>query len=438
MMAWELALAILSGSLLILLASGLPVAFAFIAVNVLGAWIFLGGVNGLEQMARNAATSVANISLAPIPLFILMGEIMLQTRLAERAIGAIDRAIYRMPGRLPVVSVVSGTVFAALSGSTIANTAVLGRALAPEMLNRGYHPTLSLGPIMATGGIAMLIPPSALAVLLGSVAGISISQLLVAGIVPALMLAVLFVAYIVIRSLRDGANAPEDVGQEGSLWERWRDVVIYVLPLSAIVVIVVGSLFAGIATPTESAALGAIASAVAAAAYRSLTIKSLIEAARNTAVSSVMILFIIVASATFSQILTFSGASGGLVGLVKGFNPDPTTVILVMMLILLLLGCFVDQVSMVMITVPIFIPVASSVGLDPIWLGVVYLLTMEISFLTPPVGMLLFVMKGVAPPEIRLGQIYRAALPFLTCELAVLGLIVVFPGICLWLPSLLN
>ncbi|MBO6638804.1 MAG: TRAP transporter large permease [Roseitalea sp.] len=437
-MGWQAALLLMTGGLLALLALGLPVAFAFMTINVVGAWIFLGGVNGLEQMVRNAAGSLNNITLAPIPLFILMGEIMLQTKLAERAISAIDRIIHRVPGRLPIVSVASGTMFATLSGSTIANTAVLGRAMVPDMLQRGYHPTLALGPIMATGGIAMLIPPSALAVLLGSVAGISISALLVAGILPALLLACSFVAYIVIRSIHDGDKAPEDMGAEMSLFERWRDFLIYVVPLSGIVIVVVGSLFAGIATPTESAALGAIAAAGAAAFYRSLTWDAIWRAAKNSAINSVMILFIIMASSTFSQILTFSGASSQLVGLVSGLELSEISIVLLMLLMLLLLGCFVDQVSMVMITVPIFIPVANSIGIDLVWLGVIYLLAMEISFLTPPVGLLLFVMKGVAPSSITLRQIYFAAMPFLACELLVLGVVVAYPPLSLWLPSLLN
>jgi len=434
-MDWTLALALLVGGLVLLLLAGLPVAFAFFGINLVGAWIFLGGENGLVQLTRNAVSAVTNFSLAPIPLFVLMGEILLHTGVAFRAIDAIERVITRVPGRLPVVTVAGGTVFAALSGSTIANTAMLGRSLLPEMLRRGYHPTLAMGPIMATGGIAMLIPPSALAVLVGSLAGISIAKLLMAGILPGLLMAALFFAYIGARATLRPQDAPRDEPVAMSTAERWRPFLIYVLPLSGILLVVVGSLLAGIAAPTESAALGVIASAVAAAAYRSLTWPVLVTALRETARTSVMILFIIVASTTFSQILSFSGATGGMVGLIRGLGADPFVIMLGMMLVLVVLGCFVDQVSMVMLTVPIFIPIARELGIDLLWLGVVYLLTMEISFLTPPFGLLLFVMKGVATDRYPIGVIYRAAMPFLVLEFAVLGLVLTFPPLGLWLPS---
>lgn len=438
-MLWSTALALLIGTLFFFLLLGLPVAVVFFGVNIVGAAIFLNGEIGLIQMTRNVVTAITNYNLVPIPLFILMGEILLHSGMAFKAIGAIERLITRLPGRMAVVSVAAGTVFSALSGSTIANTAMLGRSLMPEMLRRGYHPTLSMGPIMATGSIAMLIPPSALAVLVGSLAGMSISRLLIAGIIPAILIAALFFLYIVVRAKLRPQDAPAgDLPERLSFVERWKPFCIYVLPLSTILVAVVGSLLAGIATPTESAALGVIASFVIAAAYRCLTWRVLKDILTETAQTSTMILFIIMASTTFSQILAFSGATSGMVSLITSAGADPFLVLIMMMLILLVLGCFVDQVSMVMITVPLFVPVANAIGIDLIWLGIVYLLTMEISFLTPPFGLLLFVMKGIAPPEIRMSTVYKAALPFVMIEFLVLVLVLIFPGIGLWLPSLIQ
>jgi tripartite ATP-independent transporter DctM subunit len=437
-MEWTSALGLLVGSLAFLLLLGMPVAVAFFGVNIVGAIIFLNGENGLMQMTRNVTSAITSYSLAPIPLFIMMGEVLLQTGVAYKAIDAIERVITRMPGRLPVVTVLAGTVFSALSGSTIANTAMLGRSLMPEMLRRGYHPTLSMGPIMATGGIAMLIPPSALAVLVGSLAGISIAKLLVAGILPALLMAALFFGYIIVRAKLRPQDAPPDDPVQRSWSERWVPFFVYVLPLSGILFVVVGSLLLGYAAPTESAALGVLASLFAAACYRCLSMKALIATLRETAKTSVMILFIIMASTTFSQILSFSGATAGLVGMINLIGADSFWVLLAMMGVLLILGCFIDQVSMVMITVPLFIPMAQAVGIDLIWLGVIYLLTMEISFLTPPFGLLLFVMKGIAPPGYSINTVYRAALPFLALELLVLAGVVVFPQLGLWLPSLVK
>jgi tripartite ATP-independent transporter DctM subunit len=315
---------------------------------------------------------------------------------------------------------------------------MLGSTLLPSMLKRGYHPTLAMGPIMASGAIAMLIPPSALAVLVGSLAGISIAGLLVAGILPALILSVLFIVIIVAMAVARPDYAPADVPPSMSLKERWRPFLVYVAPLSGIFVVVIGSLLAGFATPTESAALGCIAALVAGAAYRSLTVEALKVAIMETVKLSVMILFIIAASQTFSQILSFSGATRGLIGLIQAFDLSSMQILIGMILILLFLGCFVDQVSMLMVTVPIFVPLAKGGGIDEMVLGVVYLLTMEIALLTPPFGLLLFVMKGVAPERIRMGQIYAAVAPFLGAKLLVLVLVLLIPALGTWLPAQLG
>ena len=436
-MDWGLTLTLMLGALIALLATGLPVAFAFIAVNVVGAYVILGGENGLIQMARNAFQSVASYSLAPIPLFILMGEILFQSRVAHRAIDAVERLVTRIPGRLSVVTVFGGTIFSALSGSTIANTAMLGSTLMPSMLAKGYHPTLAMGPIMASGAIAMLIPPSALAVLLGSLAGISIAQLLVAGILPALLLSALFVVMIVTVAWMRPGMAPADDQPGMPLWERWRPFFIYVVPLSGIFAVVIGSLLVGIASPTDAAALGCLAAVVASLAYRSLTWANLVEAVMETVKLTVMIMFIIAASQTFSQILSFSGATTGLISLINGWELTPLEILIGMILILLFLGCFVDQVSMLMVTIPIFIPLANSVGIDLLVLGVVYLLTMEIALLTPPFGLLLFVMRGVVPDTITMRHIYTAVAPFVAIKLFVLALVVAVPALGTWLPALL-
>ena len=434
-MEWYWALTLMLGLLCLMMAAGMPVAFAFMGVNIVGAAVFLGGVPGLNQMIRNAMEALTNFSLAPIPLFLFMGEVLFHTGVAFKAIDAVDKLIARLPGRLSIVSIVGGTVFSSLSGSTIANTAVLGSVLLPDMMRRGYHPTMAMGPIMATGGIAMLIPPSALAVLLGSLAGISISGLLIAGIVPGILMSVLFFLYVLIRCSLNPSLAPAYEVERLEPWQRWRPFLIYVVPLFLIFIVVVGSILAGWATPTESAALGCVAALTAAAAYRSLTWAGFLKSVRETAKVSVMILFIIVASVTFSQILAFSGATNGLLDLIDSVGAVPMLILLAMLLILLLLGAFMDQVSMVMITLPFYIPLAQAVGFDLLWFGVLMLIVMEISFTTPPFGLLIYVMKGVAPKNITLGQIYAAAFPFIILELIVLALLVAMPDLATWLPQ---
>ncbi|WP_286173750.1 TRAP transporter large permease [Rhodobacter sp. NTK016B] len=437
-MEWYWALTILLGLATLLMMTGLPVALVFLSVNIAGGLLFLGGPAGLGLMVRNGVQSLQNYSLAPIPMFIIMGELMLHTGMAAAAISAVERLIRRVPGRMPIVSVVSGTMFAALSGSSMANTAMLGSTLLPQMLRQGYAPQLAIGPIVAVGGIAILIPPSALAVLLGSLAKLSISELLIAGIMPALIMAVLFVAYIIARSLIVGDAKEPDAPASGETflqraWPFLRDVV----PLFAIFLAVVGSLLGGFATPTESAAVGVAATLVAALLYGRLSFGNLGHAMMQAAKISGMLLFIIVGSTTFSQILAFSGAASGLLRLLTAMELTQLQVILIVVAVLLILGCFIDQVSMMMITLPFFIPMAEAVGVDMIWLGLVYLLCLEVALITPPFGLLLFVMKGVAPPEITLGRITTAVVPFLLIQLGVLALIIGWPQVALFLPDML-
>src|SRR4051794_21000325 len=275
-MSWQTASLLLLGGSTALLFMGLPVAFSFIAINIIGAAIFLGGAAGLDQMVRNSAAAVMNFSLTPIPLFVLMGEILFHTGLALKVIDGIERLVRQVPGRLAVVAVVAGTVFSAISGSTIATTAMLGSLMLPVMLARGYNPVMATGPIMAIGAVDMLIPPSALTVLLGSLSGISISKLLIGGGVPGLMLSVAFVGYIIVRATAQPALAPATFIEKKSGWARYELLVLYVLPLVSIFVVVIGAMSRGIATPTESAALGALATMALALVYRALTFERLL------------------------------------------------------------------------------------------------------------------------------------------------------------------
>jgi len=436
-MEWSSALLLMFGGYILLMALSLPVAFAFFGINLVGAFVFLGGDIGLMQFTRNTKAALTTITLAPIPLFLLMGEILFHTGLAIRAIDAIDRLISRVPGRLSIVSITGGTIFATLSGSTLANAAVLGSTLMPDMVKRGYHPSLAMGPIMAVGGIAMLIPPSALAVLLGSLAKIPITHLLIAGIIPGFMMSFAFLAYVIGRSVANPALAPAYDVEVGSVWDRWRPFLINVVPLLGIFVVVIGSIMGGLASPTESAALGCTASVAAAIAYRSFTWAGLLKALTETAKITVMIFFIIAASITFSQILTFSGASAGLLETVQSLGASPMVILISMIVFLLILGAFMDQISMMMLTIPFYMPIASAVGIDPLWLGVLMLIVMEIGLITPPFGLILYVMKGVAPEWITLGQVWVAAVPFIAIEITVLLIILVAPGVATWLPRLI-
>ena len=437
-MSWQAAAWLMLGGSTALLFLGLPVAFSFLVINLLGALLFLGGEAGLVQFARNSIGSVASFSLTPIPLFILMGEVLFHTGLAVKVIDGVERLIREVPGRLAVVAVVAGTIFSAISGSTIATTAMLGSLMLPVMLARGYHPTMATGPLMAIGAVDMLIPPSALTVLLGSLSGISISKLLIGGVVPGLILSAAFIVYIIARVKLNPALAPSSGFTQHHGWEKLRPFFQYVLPLVSIFVVVVASMSVGWATPTESAAIGALFTMVLAALYRSLTVKNLLAALRGTAAISGMILFIIVGATTFSQILSFSGASNGLVELIAGLGLSPLALIAAMMLMLIFLGLFVEQVSMMMITLPIYMPLVQKFGIDPVWFGVMFLICMQLGLLLPPHGLLLMTMKGVAPPEVRMSHIFQAVLPYIAISLLVLALVFFVPAIANWLPNLIG
>ena len=438
-MSWQAAAWLMLGGSTALLFLGLPVAFSFLVINLVGALLFLGGEAGLVQLARNSVGSVASFSLTPIPLFILMGEVLFHTGLAVKVIDGVERLIRQVPGRLAVVAVVAGTVFSAISGSTIATTALLGSLMLPTMLDRGYDKKFAMGPIIGIGGVDMLIPPSALAVLLGSLAGISISGLLIGGIVPGLILSVLFVGYIILRAHLDPSLAPEEKLEDGpGGLKRWAPFFIHVLPLVSIFGMVVGAMTAGWATPTEAAALGAAGTIVAAMLYRSLTWDALMKALIGTVAVSGTILFIIIGATTFAQVLSFSGATNGIVNLVSAQGLSATVLILGMMAILLFLGCFVDQVSMMLITLPFFMPLVQKLGVDPVWFGVLFLICMQLGLLTPPFGLLLFTMKGVAPPGVAMNDVFRAAMPYVWFGLLVLLLVFLVPPLATFLPRLLG
>ncbi|HXL68665.1 MAG TPA: TRAP transporter large permease subunit [Xanthobacteraceae bacterium] len=436
-MTWQLAALLLLGGSTVLLLLGMPVALSFVAINIVGAFLYLSGEAGLSQVVRNSVVSVMSFSLTPIPLFILMGEVLFHTGLAVRVIDGVERLIRQVPGRLAVVAVVAGTVFSAISGSTIATTAMLGSLMLPIMLARGYHPTMATGPIMAIGAVDMLIPPSALTVLLGSLSGISISKLLIGGVVPGLMLSVAFVVYIIVRAKISPRLAPPTPIAKAAGWENWRLLILYVVPLITIFAVVVGAMSAGFATPTESAALGAIATMALAALYRVLTVDALVRSLRGTVAITGMILFIILGATTFSQILSFSGATDGIVSLILGQGFSELALVALMMATLVFLGIFVDQVSMMLITLPVFMPLVTRLGVDPIWFGVLFLICMQLGLLLPPHGLLLMTMRGVAPPEVTFAHIFQAVVPYVIMSLLLLGLLLLVPQIATWLPNLL-
>jgi tripartite ATP-independent transporter DctM subunit len=435
-MEWFESLALLLGSILFLMAIGMPVALAFLAANIVGAFFFMGGARGVSLLLDNGFGGLTNYALVPIPLFLLMGEIFFHTGLGARMFNAIDRLLGKLPGRLSYVTVLGGTAFSTLSGSSMGSTALLGSLMVPEMTERGYKKHMSIGPILGTGGLAIIIPPSALAVLLATLARIDVGALLLAGIVPGLILASFYIATIWVQTRIDPDAAPAYEVEFLSWGQKLRLLFGDVLPMLSVMVLIVIGMVGGLITPSEAAAFGALGVLILAVLFRCLSWQAMKRSVIGALRVTLMAYLIVFGSATFSQLLAFSGASSGLIRWATSFDLAPIAMLLVMFGVLLLLGMFMEQISMMLLTVPIFFPLAASLGFDPIWFGLIILLALEISFTTPPFGLLLFVMKGVAPRGTTMREIYLSAFPYMGCSMLLVLLLIVFPELALWLTRL--
>ena len=436
---WFESLGILIGLLLVMMSIGMPVGIAFMATNLIGAMLFAGGTAGVIQIVDNSTDLITSFVLSPIPMFVLMGCIFFHSQLATRVFDGVDKVIGNVRGRLSYLTVAGGTLFSMLTGSTMANTAMLASTMAPEMTRRGYSFSMSMGPILGTGGLAMLIPPSSLAVLLASLAGIDVGKLLVAGIVPGFLLALLYVGVVFIGTRLNPAGAPAyDLEAKPTRAETLRALLVSVLPMTGVIVFVVMLILFGIATPTEAAAFGVLGVMVLALTYRRLNWSVIRKSLNDSVTTTGMLFFILINSTVFSQLLAMSGASGGMIRWVLGSELSPGMIIFLMLLVLLFLGMLMDSISIMLITVPIFFPLVATLQFDPIWFAVIVLVALEMGLTTPPFGMLLFIALGFAPKGTKMSQVAAAASPYLGCDAILIGLVALFPGIALALPRLMG
>lgn len=436
-MEFMLPLALLLLGLVFLMATGLPVAFSFMLINMVGVFFLWGGTSGFHQLVLSIFASINMYPLVCVAMFVLMGEVLFQSGTFPRAIDVLDKWMGRLPGRLGVVAIAGATLFSTLSGSSLGTTAMLGSMLVPEMERRGYKREISIGACMS-GGLAMIIPPSALAVILATLARISVGKLLMAGVIPGLLMAVLYVSYIIGRCALQPSMAPAYTPVAVPLSKKIMDTLRYVLPFGAIILLVIGFVVMGLCDPTEASAVAALAVFILAAIYRRLNWQITKNAIGNSLRICVMMFFILTASTAFSQILAFTGATRGLTEFVVALQLPRLVVVIAMQFLLLCLGCFMEQVSIMMITFPIFLPVVDALGFDPVWFALMALINMEVGLKTPPFGFLLFVMKGVAPPDTTMGDIYRAVFPFVLADILAIMVILLFPPIATWLPGLVR
>jgi tripartite ATP-independent transporter DctM subunit len=437
-MDWYWLMLILLGGLMLLLCIGVPVAFAFTFINIIGAYVFMGGEPALGQIVLSIYDSVTKFALLTIAMFIIMGEVMFHSGMGIRMMDIIDKMLGRLPGRLGIISVAAGTLFAAMSGSSIGSTALLGTILVPEMEKRGYQRSMSLGPIMGSGGLAIMIPPSGFAVMLAILGNIPLGKLLLAIVVPGLIMAAFYAAYIIIRCFVQPSLAPAYTVDPLPLTQKLILFLKYVLPMVSIIIVALGLIFLGVATPSESASLGALFTFILAMIYQKLSWEVVKKSVHGTTKITAMVLMIVTGSAAFSQIMAFTGASKGLVDFTMRLPfASPIVVFILMLIITTILGCFMEVNSIMMITTPIFMPLVNKLGIDSVWWGATMLLTYEMAQMTPPFGMILFTMKGIAPRDVTMGEVIRAAMPFLYMDVLVVALMLWLPIIPLWLPSIM-
>ena len=424
------------GLLLGFMAVGLPVFVAFLLVNLLAVAVIMGPM-GFGMFVNSLYETTTTQSLVTIPLFILMGEILFRSNSVEVLLRSIDTLVGRVKGRQYVLSILLATVFSTLSGAAMGVAAMLGRSLLPGMIARGYDARLSAGTILAGASLAPLIPPSVLVIIIGTLAGVSIAGLLIAGILPGLMFAAIFLGYCFLRCWINPALAPDepDDGTRATLADKgW--ALLRVVPFTIIILMVMGLILAGIATPTEAGAMGVIGSLITAAIYRNLSLQMIGESLVSSVKVAAMILFIMASSKLFSQLLAFTGGATAMTEWIVGLDQSRWVMLFLLMLLPFVLCMFIDQIALMLIVIPIYLPIVAELQFDPIWFWLLFLVNITVGGITPPFGYTLFALKS-AWPEASLGKVFSSAWPFVL--LYVLGMVVLalVPGLTTLLPSLL-
>jgi tripartite ATP-independent transporter DctM subunit len=421
-----------------LLLSGAPIFLAFLFAILTGIYFIIGPA-GFPMFANSVLDTVSITSLASIPLFILMGELLFRSGTMDVLFDSIDKLVGRIRGRQYVLVVVLSAVFGALSGVAMAVAAMLGRATMPGMIARGYNRDIAAGLIVSGASLAPIIPPSLLAIIVGSIADVSIAKLLIAGIVPGLLLGGIFLAYVFIRIAMDSKLAPANVGSERGDVTPTEMIValIRILPFAIVIFSVMGFILMGIATPSESAATGVVGALITAAIYRNLTFKMVWDSVMASITVSAMILAIMAMSKMFTQLLAFTGATSELVVLVANLGFDPMVMLVIMLAVPFLLCMFIDTIAVILLTIPIYQPVVNSLEFDPVWFWLLFLINITLGAITPPFGYTLFAFKAVVP-DMTIGDVYKAIWPFVLLFLTGIAVIAVFPAIATWLPNLIG
>jgi tripartite ATP-independent transporter DctM subunit len=422
-----------AGLLVALFLLGAPVFLSFLIVNGAGVAMLLGE-RGFGLVVNSIFSTATTGTLTAIALFVLMGEILFRSGATEVLFAAMDRLIGRVTGRQFVLAGALSAVFGALSGSNMAVAAMMARTIWPGMARRGYDRRLSIGMILGGASLAPVIPPSVLVIIIATLANVSVAGLLVAGVLPGLLLATLFVAYTLLRVRADPSLAPATA--EAASGGSALGALLSCTPFLLIVASVMGLILFGVATPSESAATGVVGAMATAAAFGRLRLAMLLDALRGAATITAMILVIMASSTLFSQLLAISGATGALTRGVTELGLDPVTTLLAMMALVFVFCMFVDQVAVMLVIIPIYLPIVGALGFDPLWFWLLMLLNVTVGGITPPFGYAMFAFKGAAA-EVPMQDLFRAAWPFVGLFLLGMAIVGVVPGLATWMPSLL-
>ncbi|WP_211110174.1 TRAP transporter large permease [Acuticoccus mangrovi] len=424
-------------ALIVLIIVGFPIAFSMMLV-ALGFGLYRFGDILVLQFAQRVNEVASNYVLGAIPLFIFMGAVLERAGIAERLFDALYMWTRRLPGGLAIAALLMCTIFAAASGVVGATETLVGMLAIPGMLKRGYNNSLIAGTICSGGSLGTVIPPSIPVVVLAPIVTLPVGDLLAGILVPGLMMAGMFMIYIVVACTLKPDLAPADPEPDTrSLGEKLAFTAFALVPPAFLIATVLGTLFAGLATPTEAAACGSFGVVLLAIFYRRFSWRLIFEASIRTVSLTAMILAIVLAGSMFSGVFFASGGMMAVKGMLNAFGLDTWSVIAVILVITFVLGFAVDLISIVLIMMTIAVPVVRTYGVDPLWFSIVFLVTLQTSYLTPPMAPSIFYLRAIAPPEMKLKQMYWGVIPFICCQLVVLALLLTFPALATWMPKLI-
>jgi tripartite ATP-independent transporter DctM subunit len=430
-------LILMFGGLTLFMLTGLPIAFVLGGLSLLITVLFWNP-QAVIILVLQIFDTMKSEALLAIPLYILMAALLSRSGVIEKLYRAMELWFGRLRGGLAVGTVVICVIMAAMTGVVGAAVTAMGMLALPEMLRRKYSPELATGTICAAGTLGILIPPSVLTIVYAVTAQVSIGKMLIAGLVPGLILAALYIIYIILVAwLKPGAAPLREDYAPAPLRQRLAALKALVLP-GLLILLILGSIFLGIATPTEAAAVGVFGALIATAIERKLNVDALVSAAADTGKATAMILWITIGAKAYVAIFTGLGGADSLLGMIKSLEVGPYVILAVMLLILIFLGTVLDEIGIILLTVPVFIPIVKFLGFDEIWFGVLYAITIQMGYISPPFGYTLFYMKGVLPKALHMGIVYRGIVPFFLLQGAGLLIAMAFPGLMTILPRLME